>query len=102
MELEIKNPIEFDWDSGNKNKSLLKHGITNNEAEEVFVNFNLIWPDEKHSDIEDRLNILGESDNRKLIISCYTVRNFKIRIISSRLASRKERISYEKAFKENA
>lgn len=92
----------FEWDIGNQNKSLRKHGITNSEAEEAFVNFNLIWPDEKHSGIEERFNILGQSNNSKLILSCYTVRKFKIRIISSRLGSRKERRAYEKAFKENA
>jgi uncharacterized DUF497 family protein len=99
---DLPQPLNFEWDKGNKEKSLLKHGITNGEAEEIFLNFNLIWADPKHSDIEERFNILGKSDNGKLILSCYTMRNNKIRIISSRPASRKERITHEKTFKKNA
>jgi hypothetical protein len=133
---DLPKPLNFEWDKGNKEKSLLKHGITNGEAEEVFLNFNLICADPKHSDIEERFNILGKSDNGKLILSCYTMRNNKskhlptgyftpqedykshsspqqvarysgkvldkIRIISSRPASRKERMTYEKTFKKNA
>lgn len=94
--LELPQPLQFEWDSGNQNKNLRKHGVTNDEAEEVFINLNLIWADIKHSGIEQRFNILGKSNNGKLIFSCYTLRDNKIRIISSRPASRKERNAYEK------
>lgn len=42
---DLPQPLNFEWDKGNKEKSLLKHGITNGEAEETFLNFNLIWTD---------------------------------------------------------
>ena len=32
----ISEPIFFEWDKGNLDKSLKKHGVTNEEAEEVF------------------------------------------------------------------
>lgn len=102
LKLELKKPLEFEWDAGNKTKSFTKHGITNQEAEEIFGNFNIILSDDKHSSIENRFIILGKSDRGKIIFSSFTARNFKIRIISSRLASQKERNTYEKEFKENS
>lgn len=100
--LELSQPIEFEWDSGNQDKSLKKHGITNQEAEEIFLNFNIIFEDINHSLKENRFIILGKSTNEKLIFSSFTARNSKVRIISSRPASKKERINYEQALKKTA
>lgn len=50
----------FDWDAGNARKSE-KHGITQAEAEQVFLNEPLfITPDEKHSESERRYRALGK------------------------------------------
>ena len=102
VKLELRQPIEFEWDKGNQAKSFVKHRITNPEAEEVFLNFNIILEDLGHSGKEQRFIILGKCDNGKMIFSCFTVRANKVRIISSRLANKKERDLYEKAFKKNA
>lgn len=98
---ELPKPIRFEWDEGNKTKSFLKHAITNDEAEEVFVNLNFVQKDEKHSNIEERFNILGVSHDGKIIFSVFTARGGKVRIISSRPASQKERNAYEKTAKKN-
>ena len=46
----------FEWDKGNIDKSYQKHGITPNEAEEIFLDENLkISRDVKHSQKEERL-----------------------------------------------
>ena len=37
--------IKFEWDSANKHKSLLKHGITNQEAETTFQKASALRPD---------------------------------------------------------
>jgi len=34
----LPEPIEFDWDSGNKEKNWVTHAVMNKEAEEVFIN----------------------------------------------------------------
>jgi len=51
--------------------------------------------DKKHSEIETRFYALGHTDlDRKLFI-VFTIRNKKIRIISARDMSKKERKIYE-------
>jgi uncharacterized protein len=93
----IPEPLEFEWDDGNINKNLIKHNVTIKEAEEVFLNCPLlVFEDRKHSTLELRLQALGQTNkNRKLFLS-FTKRNNKIRMISVRAMSRKERSIYEK------
>jgi len=51
--LELARVVGFDWDDSNASKSLDKHGVTQREAEEVFVNTHLvIAKDVKHSQPE--------------------------------------------------
>ena len=85
---------EFDWDLGNSDKNFLKHKVTNSETEEVFFNSNLILPDPKHSIIEERYYLLGQTNNFKILFVAFSIRGSKIRVISSRIASRKERQVY--------
>lgn len=93
----LLEPISFEWDSGNINKNLKKHQVTNQEAEETFFNNPfLIIEDKKHSGLELRFQSLGRTNkNRKLFI-CFTIRNSKIRIISIRDMNKIEIKIYEK------
>ena len=88
----------FAWDKGNLDKNKKKHKVDNFECEEVFFNRPiLIFQDEKHSKEESRHFVLGRTfKNRKLFI-VFTMRNNKIRIISARNMSKKEKEVYEKA-----
>ncbi|KKQ25026.1 MAG: hypothetical protein US40_C0004G0064 [Candidatus Roizmanbacteria bacterium GW2011_GWC2_37_13] len=87
----------FEWDKGNIDKSYQKHGITPNEAEEIFLDENLkISRDVKHSQKEERLIALGVTLNGKKLFIVYTVRAEKIRIISARLMNKKQKNYYEK------
>ncbi len=101
-DLKLPIPVEFEWDGGNKIKSHIKHGITNQEAEEVFSNFNIVLEDKKHSIKEPRYIILGKSNNNKVIFSSFIVRNRKVRLVSSRSANSKERVNYEETLKKNS
>lgn len=92
--VDFENIIGFDWDKGNIGKSYPKHGIKNNEAEEVFFGFNLVLVDEEHSIKEKRFWLLGETDAGKVLFIVFTLRDNKIRIISARIASKKERNKY--------
>lgn len=91
----IPEPIEFEWNKGNLDKNLKKHGVKNEEAEEVFLNNPLIYEDLEHSEFEKRYDCLGETDKGKKLFISFTLRNDKIRIISARLMSKKERKGYE-------
>lgn len=83
--------LEFEWDEGNKQKSFVKHKVSNAEAEEVFQNLPLILEDEKHSAIERRYAALGITNKNRKLFVIFTKRKNKIRIISSRDMNYKER-----------
>lgn len=87
----------FDWDEGNSEKKLIKHGVTCEEAEEIFFDSeSLDFDDKKHSKIEKRLVKIGKSFSGRILVAYYTVRGSKIRIISVRDVNKKERLLYLK------
>ena len=98
MEDVIPEPIAFEWDKGNVNKNLKKHSVTNEEAEEVFSdNSILVAEDAKHStEYEKRYQALGKTQMGRRLFVSFSIRNKKIRVISARPQSRKERRAYEK------
>ncbi|HCN36480.1 MAG TPA: hypothetical protein DIS94_02040 [Bacteroidetes bacterium] len=83
----------FDWDEGNINKNLLKHNVTNAEAEEIFKNYPIIVP--SYYTEENRFLAIGVSFNSKILTAVFTIRKNKIRIISVRPASKKEINEYD-------
>ena len=88
----------FDWDEGNLLKNWEKHGVTHLEAEQVFFNEPLIVRDDgKHSLDEQRWYGLGSTDSKRQLMVVFTIRGNKLRIISARDMSRKERKVYEEA-----
>jgi len=93
----------FEWDKANIDKSYKKHGITPNQAEEIFLDENVILVEDiKHSQKEKRFIAIGKTTGKKNLFIVFTIRNKKIRIISARKANRKERKQYEKTTKENS
>ena len=70
------------------------------EAEQVFFNAPLLLlEDAKHSSQENRVHALGKSDDRRLLLITFTLRDRgeKIRVISASDTHQKERPIYEKA-----
>lgn len=89
--------ISFDWDDWNINKNEDKHGVSKLEAESAFYDKKLIiFSDVKHSQIEKRYVAYGISLENRILMIGFTLRSAKIRIITSRAASKKEREIYEK------
>ncbi len=87
--------VGFDWDEGNKQKNWEKHQVDYTECEQVFFNKPLlINKDSTHSSQEQRYYVLGQTDISRALFLVFTVRNNKIRIISARDQSRKERMIY--------
>ena len=76
--------------------NLKKHGVSFEEAKTVFDNpLAVIFDDEAHSIDESREIIIGHSQRNRLLLVVFTERSSSIRIISTRLATRKEREDYE-------
>ena len=93
-------PLEFEWDEGSQDKNWVKHVVTPEECEEVFSNKPLHFlRDIVHSREEARYTALGKTlMNRKLVVT-FTIRAGRIRVISARAMSKKERRLYEEKSK---
>jgi uncharacterized DUF497 family protein len=88
--------IEFEWDENKAEANLSKHGVSFDEAKTVFDDpLYIDFYDPDHSDDEDRYIIIGESQQRRLLIVSYTERDHKTRLINAREVTRKERENYE-------
>ena len=87
--------IIFEWD-GNKAKiNVLKHHVSFEEATTVFGdNHSLTIDNPLRSIHERRFVTIGTSIKMRILVVVHTERNGKIRIISARPASRKERKQY--------
>jgi len=88
----------FEWDAGNARKSLDKHGVSQSEAEQVFFNLSLLAADDvRHSAAEARVHALGKTDAERRLHITFTLRveGTKIRVISARDMSRRERLAYD-------
>lgn len=90
--------IEFEWDSNKAQSNLDKHGITFEEAAEVFFDPFYQVGDatpKTLSSSEKREFILGYSLEQRLLLVVYLERGKRNRIISARPATRNERKLYE-------
>ena len=89
--------IGFQWDDGNVRKHVDKHGVSQAEAEEVFLNQPLfLTPDERHSAQETRYRALGRTHRGRTLAIFFTLRDGQtlIRVISARDQHLKERMIY--------
>jgi uncharacterized DUF497 family protein len=85
---------EFEWDENKAQSNVIKHGITFEEATEVF--FDPFYQSGDASvDEELREFVLGYSLVQRLLLVVYVERGERIRLISARLATRQERKIYE-------
>jgi uncharacterized DUF497 family protein len=89
----------FEWDAKKAAANLAKHGVSFDESATVFADPEALdGPDVQHSGQEVRSLRLGRSVLGRVLMVAYTLRRSgnveKIRIISARRASRKERAAY--------
>lgn len=86
----------FEWDSNKVKSNFEKHGVAFEEAATVFADTNsLTIDDPAHSVNEKRHITVGKSQSKRVLVVVHTERGDKLRIISARLASKKERQQYE-------
>ena len=96
-ETRLPEVVIFEWDEYNREKNRIKHNVTQIECEEIFVNDPIYFADEKHSKVEQRYTAYGETTNKKRLLTIvFTIRTDKIRVISARDQSKKERKVYKK------
>ena len=85
----VINDIEFEWDTLKNEITIKKHGVSFEEAAEIFSKEDtVIEYDEDHSDCEEeRYNAIGYSSKQRILIVCHCYKNDEIiRIISARKA----------------
>jgi uncharacterized protein len=88
--------MEFEWDENKNRINKLKHDIDFQIAKGVFEDKGRIKAEDNRIDYgETRWISIGKAFNLILVI-VYTIRDAKIRIISARIASKKERDQYNK------
>ena len=93
----------FEWDEIKARANLKKHKVSFDEAKTIFNDpFLITYPDDFHSDDEERYISVGTSSNNRVLLVSHieseeTDEVFVIRIISCRKATISERKFYEES-----
>jgi uncharacterized protein len=88
--------IKVVWSDKKNRQNIRKHGVDFNEAKSIFDDpLQISVNDPDHSVYEYRFVTLGMSENNRLLIVAPTYRDDKIRIITARKPTRRERKNYE-------
>ncbi|MCC5665852.1 BrnT family toxin [Nostoc sp. CHAB 5784] len=86
--------MEFEWDKNKNQQNIQKHGISFEEATEIFDGVVFTSIDERYDYEEIREISIGSIQGVVVITVAHTDRNGKIRLISARKATPKERRTY--------
>lgn len=85
---------DFEWDADKAVANAAKHGVTFEEAVTVFLDLDyLLVRDELEP---ERFLAIGMSSQARVIFVVHCERGEKLRIISARRATRREREAYER------
>ncbi|EKD73890.1 MAG: hypothetical protein ACD_45C00158G0004 [uncultured bacterium] len=88
--------MEFEWDYKKAITNAKKHLVTFDEAITCFYDpHQIAFCDPDHSEDEDREIMIARSKRNRMLLVCYTVRAEKVRIISARMATKREIKDYE-------
>jgi uncharacterized protein len=90
--------LRFAWDPDKEEQNRRKHGVSFAEAVSVFGDpLSVTIDDPLHSIAEERFVIIGMSAGflPRLLVVVFAERGQRIRIISARTATRRERQQYE-------
>lgn len=93
--------MDFEWDRRKAKYNLRKHGVSFEEASTVFDDALAdVYQDPDHSVDERRYLMIGTSARERLLNVSFAEREPRIRIISARILTRREKKRYEEE-KEN-
>ncbi|NKC15891.1 MAG: BrnT family toxin [Gammaproteobacteria bacterium] len=88
--------MDFEWDKEKVQENERKHEVSFFEATEVFADeLSSSVADPDSSEGEYRYLIFGQTLSGRTLVVSYTERDDRIRIISARLMTRRERRAYE-------
>ena len=88
--------LRFTWDRRKSTGNLRKHAVSFPEAVSAFEDpLSITIPDPDHSESELRFVLIGMSVWQRLLVVAHAERGDEIRVISARLATRRERRAYE-------
>ena len=88
--------MEFEWDPAKARDNEAKHSVTFREATEVFADpLSSTALDPDHSLEEERFVIFGKTLRDRYLVVAFTERSGRLRIISARQMTRRERQAYE-------
>jgi uncharacterized DUF497 family protein len=88
--------LRFEWDAGKADANVAKHGVTFDEGQTIFGDPNTIVVfDEAHADLEDRFVGIGLSSSGRVLVVVYAEAEGRIRVISCRRATPRERRQYD-------
>jgi uncharacterized DUF497 family protein len=85
---------EFEWDANKAYSNFDKHGVSFQEAIEIFFDPFYLAGDASREG-EERQFVIGYSLTQRLLLTVFTERATRTRIISARPATRTERRFYE-------
>lgn len=86
--------VRYEWDDRKARSNLEKHGVDFADAVSVLEDeLALTIPDEEAD--ERRFITIGEDSLRRIVVVIFTERADRIRIISARRATKREREQYE-------
>ena len=86
--------MDFEWDPEKAVSNRRKHGISFADATEVFHDDRAVTLADEHPQ-EERFITLGMDALGRLLVVVYSWRGDRIRIISARRATQRERTQYE-------
>lgn len=87
--------MHFEWDESKAENNKHKHGVNFKEASSCFYDpHQVAFYDPDHSDEEDREILMGHSNQGRLLLVVYTLREDTIRLISARPATKREANDY--------
>lgn len=93
---------EFEWDAKKAATNLKDHRVSFEEALTVFADpLAAIFNDPDHSATERRELIIGHSRKQNLLVVGFTERGDRVRIITARSVTARERQDYEQSTKKN-
>ncbi len=93
--------VHFEWDDARERANTAKHGIDFATAQRIFDGTVLARPDTRRDYGEARCVSVGIIDLAVMVVA-HTWRRDRLRLISARPASRKERRSYHERIQEGS
>jgi uncharacterized DUF497 family protein len=88
--------LAFEWDGDKAAANVSKHGVSFEEASTAFGDpLSVTVADPDHSIDESRFVLIGRTVIGRTVVVVHTERGDNIRIISARLATRRESKDYE-------